>query len=553
MKWVKQIKRFLCMLTASCLLASFLSIGGNAAEQRAPLPPESEETEAVLPDAASVEPSGEAAVVGDDAADAGFEEAEEDEVETETDRPALDAAPGGGQSPGGGGGSSAPSWTGAASITSGGTYENGSYSSVTDQQNALLISTSGSVTLNNPTAVKTGGGGNSDPYSFYGINAAVMVKGGTTTTILGGTVTTSADGANGVFCYGGNGGKNGAAGDGTTLIIRDTKITTTAGGSGGIMTTGGGITYAYDLDVTTGGRSSAPIRTDRGGGTVVVDGGTYVSNGLGSPAVYSTASVTVKNASLVSNLSEGVCIEGKNSITLENCDLTANNTSMNGNARFLDTIMIYQSMSGDSSVGGSNFTMKGGSLTSKCGHVFHVTNTTATIDLENVDIRNEYSSGVLLSVCDDGWSGASNIATLNARNQSLSGGLLVGSNSALTLNLTDHSDFYGCTVGNITNYKGATVSTSIGKVYVTIDDTSTWTLYQDSYVTSFAGDPANVIANGHTLYVNGVPLEGTSASDPLDVDENGLVDLHDAVTALKKGTAEYAWIAVQVLDTVISA
>ena len=76
------------------------------------------------------------------------------------------------------------------------------------------------------------------------------------------------------------------------------------------MTTGGGVTYAYDLTVTTAGQSSAAIRTDRGGGTVYVDGGSYTSNGLGSPAIYSTAEIHVANAALVSTLSEGVCIEG---------------------------------------------------------------------------------------------------------------------------------------------------------------------------------------------------------------------------------------------------
>ena len=64
------------------------------------------------------------------------------------------------------------------------------------------------------------------------------------------------------------------------------------------MTTGGGTTYAYDLTVTTSGGSSAPIRTDRGGGIVHVDGGSYTSNGLGSPAIYSTADITVENAVL---------------------------------------------------------------------------------------------------------------------------------------------------------------------------------------------------------------------------------------------------------------
>ena len=275
------------------------------------------------------------------------------------------------------------------------------------------------------------------------------------------------------------------------------------------MTTGGGVTYAYDLTVTTSGQSSAPIRTDRGGGTVYVDGGTYTSHGLGSPTIYSTAEIHVANASLTSNLSEGVCIEGKNSIELTDCDLTANNTKCNSNASFFDTIMIYQSMSGDADSGTSSFTMTGGTLTSQNGHVFHVTNTNAIINLNGVTVVNEDGEGVLLSVCDDGWSGAGNVATLNAKGQTLEGLLLVGSNATLTLNLTDGSAFIGTVSGAITNAKGATVSTEVGTVNVTLDGTSTWTLTGDTYVTSFTGDASGVIANGYTLYVNGIALTGT--------------------------------------------
>ena len=326
--------------------------------------------------------------------------------------------------------------------------------------------------------------------------------GGSTTTITGGTITSDASGANGVFSYGGNGGQNGAEGDGTTVVITDTTITTTGNGSGGIMTTGGGILYANNLTVETSGGSSAPIRTDRGGGTVVVDGGSYTSNGLGSPAIYSTADITVKNAVLISNLSEGVCIEGKNSITLENCDLTANNTKCNGNATFYDTIMIYQSMSGDADSGTSAFTMTGGSLTSLSGHMFHVTNTHAVITLSDVQLNNE-GSDVLLSVCDDGWQGASNICGLVADQQTLSGKILVGDNSTLTLTLNNGSSFEGTFSGDITNAKGTLVSAEIGTVNVVLDETSTWTLTADTYVTSFKGDIENGIANGYTLYVDG--------------------------------------------------
>ena len=414
--------------------------------------------------------------------------------------------------PGGapGGSTSSFEYTAATEITSADTQTDQTYTSTTADESALIVSTTDAVTIQNPTVTKTDDSDGGDNCNFYGLNAAVLAKDGANVTITGGTISSSASGANGVFSYGGNGGRNGASGDGTTVTITDTVITTTGSGSGGIMTTGGGTTYANNLTVTTFGQSSAAIRTDRGGGTVCVDGGTYTSNGLGSPAIYSTAEIRVSNATLVSNLSEGVCIEGKNSIELTDCDLVANNTKRNGNATFLDSIMIYQSMSGDADSGTSAFTMTGGTLTSKNGHVFHVTNTNAVITLTGVTLVNEDSENVLLSVCADGWSGGSNIATLNAIKQALSGTILVGSDSELSLVLTDGSAFTGSILGSITNAEGESVSTEVGTVHVALDPTSTWTLTADTYVTSFDGDAADIISNGYTLYVNGTALTGTN-------------------------------------------
>ena len=416
-----------------------------------------------------------------------------------------DGSQGGQGGPGGmpgGNSASSVSYGATEEITSAKEVFKQNYTSDTADVSALIVNNDEAVMLASITVRKTGDSDGGDSCNFYGLNAAVLVMGGTTTTITGADITSDADGANGVFCYGGNGGSNGAAGDGTKVIISDSTITTTGNGSGGIMTTGGGIMEANNLTVNTSGRSSAAIRTDRGGGTVSVTGGSYTSNGLGSPAIYSTADITVSDATLTSNLSEGVCIEGKNAITLNNCDLTANNTQRNGNATFLDTVMIYQSMSGDADSGTSSFTMSGGSLTSKSGHVFHVTNTNAVITLKSVDMTNEDADDVLISVCDDGWSGAGNTATLIAIDQELSGTVLVGDNSTLTLRL-ENSAFTGSISGNITNAAGDTVSTSAGNVSVILDDNSTWTLTADSYITSFEGNADNIDTNGYTVYLNG--------------------------------------------------
>ena len=398
-------------------------------------------------------------------------------------------------------------FAGATELKAGSTETGKTYKSEKTDENALLVSTKEALTISQPTINKTGSSNGGDNCSFYGVNAALLVKGGSTTTIKGGTITSDATGANGVFSYGGNGGHNGGQGDGTTVIIEDTKITTTGGGSGGIMTTGGGVMKAKNLTINTSGRSSAPIRTDRGGGVVTVDGGSYTSNGLGSPVIYSTADVTVSNATLTSNMSEGVCIEGKNSITLNNCEMTVSNTRRNGHAQFLDAIMIYQSFSGDADSGNSHFTMNGGSLTNKQGHLFHVTNTNAVISLNNVKLVNEDPAKVLLSVCADGWQGASNKATLNASHQQLEGTILVGRDSELTLTLADGSTFNGCINGNITNADGNSISTETGTVNVTLGDDCTWTLTKDTYITSLNGDVSSIKANGHRLFVGGKELK----------------------------------------------
>ena len=407
---------------------------------------------------------------------------------------------------GGHGSMSEVKYSSSTEITSATSQNDKTYSSDTAEKSALIISTADKANITNPTITKTGDSDGGDNCNFYGQNATVLVKGGSTTTITGGTITSNASGANGVFSYGGNGGQNSAEGDGTKVIIRDTKITTSGGGSGGIMTTGGGITEAYNLDITTNGQSSAPIRSDRGGGKVIVDGGTYVSNGLGSPTIYSTADITVSNATLESTLSEGVCIEGLNSITLNNCDMTANNTGCNANATFNDMIMIYQSFSGDADSGTSFFNVNGGSLTNKNGHVFHVTNTNAVINLNGVKIINQDNNNVLMSVCDDGWSGGSNVATVNAAHQVMEGNILVGENSKLILNIKDNSTFTGSICGNITNVKGETVSTNVGNVSVSLDNTSKWILMDDTHISSFTGNISQITANGHSLYVDGVKV-----------------------------------------------
>ena len=192
-------------------------------------------------------------------------------------------------------------YSSAKTISSDEDLSNVEFTSTNSDENAILV-TNAKSTLSDITVNKEGDSNGGDNTSFYGTNSGILAKDGAVLTIKNATINTNATGANGVFSYGGSATTNNSSSDGTTVNISNSKITTTKDNSGGIMTTGGGVMNATNLEITTNGTSSAAIRSDRGGGTVTVNKGIYTTTGKGSPAVYSTADITVKNATLVSKV-----------------------------------------------------------------------------------------------------------------------------------------------------------------------------------------------------------------------------------------------------------
>ena len=337
------------------------------------------------------------------------------------------------------------------------------------------------------------GGQGGDNSSFYGVGAAVLATDGTAY-VKDGSVTTDAAGGAGLFAYG----------DGT-VYASDTTVKTAQDTSGGVHVAGGGTLYGWNLDVETNGESSAAIRSDRGGGTMVIDGGNYVSNGVGSPAIYSTADIAVSNATLTANGSEAVCIEGLNSIHLYDCDLTGNMSDLDQNDNTW-TVILYQSMSGDSEVGNSTFQMDGGSLTSENGGVFYTTNTESTITLNNVDINyndeNEFFLQCTGNTNQRGWgqSGANGAdCHFTGISQDMQGNVIWDSISDLDFYLTDGSSLTGAVVDD-ESYAGEG-GEGYCNVYVSAD--STWTVIGDSTVSSLENEGTIVDSNGKTVTIQG--------------------------------------------------
>ena len=386
------------------------------------------------------------------------------------------------------------SYTAANEYTEDTTVSNETIESTGTDENAALISSGASVTLDNDTITRTSedskGGDNS---SFYGVGAAVLATDGTAY-VKDGSVTTDAAGGAGLFAY-----------DDGTVYASGTTVETTQDTSGGVHVAGGGTLYGWDLDVETNGESSAAIRSDRGGGTMVLDGGNYVSNGVGSPAIYSTADIAVSNASLTANGSEAVCIEGLNSIHLYDCDLTGNMSDLDQNDNTW-TVILYQSMSGDSEVGNSTFQMDGGSLTSENGGVFYTTNTESTITLNNVDINynddNEFFLQCTGNTNQRGW-GQSGVNGADCHftgiSQDMQGDVIWDSISDLDFYLTEGSSLTGAVVDD-ESYAGEG-GEGYCNVYVSAD--STWTVTGDSTVSSLENEGTIVDGNGKTVTIQG--------------------------------------------------
>lgn len=418
----------------------------------------------------------------------------------------ITAGQGGGQRPdgGNGGGASVDQGSSANTVSENGSYTGNSYTSVGDNENALRID-GATADFDGITVDKSAGAtSNAENGDFYGVNAAILATGGATVTIKNSTVTSAARNGNGVFSYG----------KGTTVNIYGTRITTSADNSGGIQTTGGGTTNAYDLTVSTSGNSSAAIRSDRGGGTVTVNGGSYTSAGYNSPAVYSTASITVKNALLTAANSEALVIEGKNSITLEGCTVFGNMSAEKSSSGDINVhnIMLYQSMSGDADVGTSSLTVTGGTLTGSSGDMIFVTNTNAVIRMSGVAVENKDGTAAFLRVAGNnashGWGTAGKNGaevTFTADAQTVDGDIIVDSISTLDLTLENGSVFTGA-VNIVSNAEGGTAVAD--NAMVTVGAGCTWNLTGDCTVTSLTNN-GTINFGGHTVTLaNGTVLRG---------------------------------------------
>ena len=354
-----------------------------------------------------------------------------------------------------------------------------SMTNTTADQNAFIGKNKAVIDIENSVFDKTGDTTSDDNSNFRGQNAVVLGIEGSQINIKGSNITSNSKGSNAVF----------ATGEGSVINVENTNIHTKSDSSRGLDATYKGTVNGKNLTITTEGAHSATLATDRGEGTITTEAAKLTTSGEGSPVIYSTGNIIVNNVNGIANNSEIGVVEGKNSITLTNSNVTGYKD--NG-------FMLYQSFSGDAENGIARLKAENNTLTTHAtGAFLYVNNTTAEVDLSNNAISMPNTSTLVKAAADSRWGKTGENGghlTLRTSNQELSGNIMADSISTIALDMTNGSSLVGA----------VNTDNTAKEVTVKLSKDSNWILTGDSYVKSLNNEDttgSNIHSNGYKLVV----------------------------------------------------
>ena len=354
-----------------------------------------------------------------------------------------------------------------------------SMTNTTADQTAFIGKNKAVVNIENSVFDKTGNTTSDDNSNFRGQNAVVLSIDGSQINIKGSNITSNSKGSNAVF----------ATGENSVINVENTNIHTKSDSSRGLDATYKGTVNGKNLTITTEGAHSATLATDRGEGTITAEAAKLTTSGEGSPVIYSTGNIMVNNVNGIANNSEVGVVEGKNSITLTNSNVTGYKD--NG-------FMLYQSFSGDAESGIARLKAENNTLTTHAtGAFLYVNNTTAEVDLSNNAISMPNTSTLVKAAADSRWGKTGENGghlTLRTSNQELSGNIMADSISTIALDMTNGSSLVGA----------VNTDNTAKEVTVKLSKDSNWILTGDSYVKSLSNEDttgSNIQLNGYKLVV----------------------------------------------------
>ena len=339
-------------------------------------------------------------------------------------------------------------------------------SNTTSDQNAFIGKDKAVVTIENSVFDKTGNTTSDDNSNFRGQNAVILGTDGSQINIKGSNITSNSNGSNAVF----------ATGEGSVINVENTNIHTKSDSSRGLDATYKGTVNGKNLTITTEG-------------TIMAEAAKLTTAGEGSPIIYSTGNITADYITGEAKNSEIGVVEGKNSITLTNSNVTGYKD--NG-------FMLYQSFSGDAESGIARLKAENNSLTTHAtGAFIYVNNTTAEVDLTGNAISTPNTTTLVKAAADSRWGKTGENGghlTLHASNQELSGNIVADSISTIALNMTNGSSLVGA----------INTDNTAKEITLKLSKDSSWTLTGDSYVKSLTNEDTtgeNIHLNGYKLVV----------------------------------------------------
>ena len=363
------------------------------------------------------------------------------------------------------------------------------YYSEQPDENALRVENDAIAGIDGASIEKRSGDATSlENVITYGLNAAALVRANAQLLLINSEITAVPLGAGGAFACGGR------------LQLENSIVRATGDSAFAIAVSQEGSVSARESNLSTQGVGSPAIVAGRNG-EVLLEGGIVATAGTGSPVIDASGNVTVNSATLRANNAEAISVNG-GSVTLTDCAVSGRmSDAASADAGTLPyCVSLYQG--GVDSDALSTFSMTRGALTATRGDLFYVTNTKASVYLEAVALSLNEGSSLLRVVGNDGSRGMGDSGrngadcAVIAKDQTLRGDIVVDALSSISLTLRGESDYTG-TINTANTARAAKV---------TLEDDAVWTLTGNAYLTAFTGRVSSIVANGYTVYVNGVPL-----------------------------------------------
>lgn len=317
---------------------------------------------------------------------------------------------------------------------------------------------------------------------------------------------------------------NGAAniysyGADTVVNVTDAWLYSSGPVSHGLYASGNGTIYGANLVHFSGGHRSSSFSGDSPKGVIHIRDSVAHSQGIGSATYYALGEIFADNVVSVSEQGPVVFMDGKQNVSLVNCDATAG---------LLGGIVIFSSSIREA---GSSIKIVDSRITANGSDIpgLWFGNVIADVDLHNTQV--DIQSGVLVvanfsQVTQDfdyyaSYADNSDLSPaevyITVSESSLVGDLVSYNQSYISWNLTEYSTWTGAA------YSGYGTS----YVDVALGSSSNWTLTATSYVQNFTNADeslANIVSNGYTLYYNSSALlNGWLGNRTISLSGNGVL------------------------------